>query len=94
MANGRWPMYIDHINGNPLDNRIENLRECQGQKENLQNHSKAKGYSFCKHYKKWKAYIGVDNKRKTIGYFETEEQAKQARAEAKAKYHTFNPVKR
>jgi hypothetical protein len=33
---GRWPVgEIDHINGNPRDNRIENLRECSGGENNL-----------------------------------------------------------
>ena len=27
LACGRWPKQIDHLNGNPRDNRIENLRE-------------------------------------------------------------------
>ena len=34
---GRWPVgEIDHKNGNPRDNRIENLRECN-RSENVQN---------------------------------------------------------
>ena len=33
---GAFPVMIDHINGNPKDNRIENLRECN-QSENDQN---------------------------------------------------------
>ena len=33
---GRWPtMQLDHLNGNPKDNRIENLRECSPRDNNL-----------------------------------------------------------
>jgi hypothetical protein len=37
VCKGRWPEgQLDHLNGNPRDNRIENLRECTGS-ENVLN---------------------------------------------------------
>ena len=36
VVHGRFPSQIDHINGNPLDNRLENLREVSSS-ENMLN---------------------------------------------------------
>jgi hypothetical protein len=56
---------IDHANGDALDNRRCNLRECS-QRENLQNrkpkhngHSKYKGVSYHMNTKKWYSKITV-----------------------------------
>lgn len=85
--------YIDHINGNPLDNRRSNLRLCT-HTQNLQNmtkrdistHSKYKGVSYMntsqKRVKRWLAYIDKDKKRKYLGYFYTQEEAALAYNEA------------
>lgn len=72
----------DHINRNKLDNRKENLRIISHLENNLNTDriEKGKGYCFRKDRNKWMAYIKKDNKMKTIGYFNTEEEAKQARS--------------
>lgn len=76
---------VDHINGNKLDNRKENLR-IVGNSENQLNHDKTKGKSkyrgviwakSCKSLQKpWIARIKLPNKpRKYLGSFNTEEEA-------------------
>lgn len=76
---------IDHINGVRDDNRIDNLRSVTNQKNSFNR--KCKGYSFDKNYKKYRAYICVDNKTTTLGYFLNEEDARQAYIDAKKIYH-------
>jgi hypothetical protein len=80
---------LDHINGIKDDNRISNLRSVTYQ-ENCYNYTNAKGYTWYKKYNKWLAQIKFDNKRKHLGYFDTEEDARAAYLEAKEKYHIIN----
>ena len=79
-------LQIDHINGNSLDNRITNLRKATN-KQNACNQKGAKGYCFDKHKKKWKAVIALNGKRKFLGNFDTEHQAREAYLRAKEKLH-------
>lgn len=72
---------VDHINGNKLDNRMENLRLCN-QSQNTANSSKRstnksgyKGVSWNKRYSKWESYITKDYKHIFIGYFDSLEDA-------------------
>jgi hypothetical protein len=73
---------IDHINGNRLDNRIENLRDVTRQ-QNSWNLQKAKrnsksgylGVDWKPERNKWRAQIRVGGKKKLIGYFATAEEA-------------------
>lgn len=98
---GRWPeSMLDHINRNPSDNRIENLREATNA-ENQQNKGISRnntsgyiGVTWDKVSKKWQAQIGAKGQYKNLGRYETPEEAHKAYVAAKAQLHTFNPVLR
>jgi len=77
---------IDHINRIPLDNRVENLR-ITTQQGNNQNRTRVKGYSWDKQSKKYEANIKVNYKKIHLGYYNTEEKARQAYLNGKEKYH-------
>ena len=70
----------DHINGDGLDNRKENLRIVTHRK-NLQNlhhgknTSRHPGICWNKSNKKWQAAITIDGKKYCLGYFDDEEIA-------------------
>ncbi|MBO1003154.1 AP2 domain-containing protein [Pseudogracilibacillus auburnensis] len=69
---------IDHINNDGLDNRFKNLRVIK-QYENLQNRRGAnensksglRNVSWCNTRGKWFVQIRVNNKKKTIGLFDS-----------------------
>jgi hypothetical protein len=65
---------IDHINNNPSDNRIENLRLAT-RLQNEYNKPK-KGYRF--EAGKWRARIKVNGKQQHLGMFDTEDEARLA----------------
>ena len=78
---------IDHIDRNPLNNNIENLRVVTNQQN--QWNVNAKGFYFNKANGKYMAYITLDWKQKYLGYFVNEEDARNAYLIAKKEYHTF-----
>lgn len=93
---GYIPKVIDHINGNRSDNRIENLRDVNTQ-ENTKNSSLRKdnksGYVGVQWYpsrNKWVAYININKKRKTIGYFVNKKDAIKTRLNY-AKNNNYHP---
>ena len=72
-------MEVDHINGNGLDNRRENLR-VGTHRNNMQNRhvpksSKYPGVNWNKNAKKWQSLIWIDGKTRYLGYFSDELQA-------------------
>lgn len=94
---GAWPEgMIDHINGNGLDNRIENLREVDSfdsaKNKPLQknNTSGVVGVRLYKPNGKWVATISNKGKKITIGYFDKKDDAIKARRdkEIEFSYHS------
>ena len=93
MHHGYLPEIIDHINGNKLDNRIENLREATVQQNNMNaktkvtNKSGVKGVSWHPLGKKWMVRIMINGKDKYFGMYEDLEFAALVAQEARNKYH-------
>lgn len=83
---------VDHINGNPLDNRRSNIRLCTAA-QNSQNTRKRKGTSsrfkgvyWHKAASKWMAYINVGGRRIYLGLYLSETAAALAYDEAAKKH--------
>lgn len=76
---GYLPEQLDHIDGNPRNNRIENIRECsnlenaRNSKSRSNSRSKFKGVFW--NYKKWSAQIRIGKDVRCLGSFLTEEEA-------------------
>ena len=90
--------FIDHINRNPSDNRIENLRICpNNHRQNAQNTGKFshntsghKGVGWSPGKGKWRAVIGVKGKSIHLGYFKDKVSAIQARKIAEKQFFEFS----
>ena len=65
---------VDHIDHDKHNNAISNLRIAT-RSQNLHNTVHRKGYDWCKKTNKWRARSCVKGKQKTIGYYDTEEEA-------------------
>lgn len=84
---------IDHINGDGLDNRKENLRICTtaengwNQRVRKDTGSGFKGVSWNKASKRWVAYICKHKKTYSLGYFIEKEDAIAARLSAEKKHY-------
>ena len=84
---------IDHIDGNRTNNRLDNLREATNT-ENLYN-SKIrsdnttgyKGVSIDKRSNRYRAYITINKKVKSLGYYATALEASEAYVKAAKELH-------
>ena len=78
------PAEIDHINGNPSDNRIANLRLAthaenhKNRRAEVGGSSRYKGVSLFARTGRWKAEVVGNGQSKYLGYFDTELQAAKA----------------
>lgn len=83
--NGPTDLEIDHIKeGNKLDNRLVNLQTKTSRENSIKYRlttnktSQFTGVCWCKRERKWRAYIVVKKKNIGLGYFEKEEDARDA----------------
>lgn len=87
-----WPHEIDHINGDPADIRITNLRPVTRSQNMMnmkllsRNTSGYKGVSWDRRSAKWQSYITIDNRKISLGYYQQIGDAAAARRAGEAKY--------
>jgi len=86
-------MDTDHINGDKLDNRKENLRICShikngyNRKNQINKRGKYKGVSWHTKSNMWRVRIGYDRKTISLGYFNSDIEAAKTYDEAAKVYH-------
>ncbi len=86
LHHGTWPnLFLDHINKNPNDNRIENLRECttaeNGWNRNAQSNASTgfKNVNVDRNRNKYQVKVSAYGKTHWVGYFNTIEESIEAR---------------
>lgn len=96
METGDCPEFIDHINGDRTDNRIENLRAVT-RMENHQNMARSKintsgvtGVTWNRNARKWQASIRCGEEKVHLGLFACIEEAAKVRKAAERKFG-FHP---
>ena len=88
MYHGYLPIFLDHIDGNPSNNRIDNLRPVTSTQNTMNRNkqdchagkptsSKYKGVTWYKRNKKWGVHIQIDGIPKYLGLFTSEYAAGQ-----------------
>ncbi len=94
ITHGEWPVgVIDHINGDPSDNRIANLRAAT-HSENMRNARKScrntsghKGVAWDRRSRRWRVKLNSEGKDKHIGVYRNIADAVAAYAVASRRYH-------
>jgi hypothetical protein len=87
MHHGYLPKMLDHIDGNPANNRVENLRSATWSQNNLnrgkhkRNTSGYKGVTWVSTAGKYSTRIAIEGKRFFLGYFDNAKDAHKAYCE-------------
>lgn len=90
---GHLPPVLDHIDGNPTNNKIENIRKAstvenmRNRKINKNNTSTVKNVYFHKPSQKWQARLRVDGVNKSAGYYDTIEEAEKVIRQKRIEYY-------
>lgn len=92
MTTGEWPDFIDHINGDRADNRLENIRPCsrsQNQCNRGVQKNNSSGFKGVHRHTdgRWRARIKAGGKHIHLGLFDTPSLAHQAYLSATLRYH-------
>ena len=93
MHHGYLPKFIDHIDGNRSNDRVENLRAANIRQNGLNSKIRkdsrtgVKNVTFSKSANKFAVRLMVDGVRKTIGFFDDIELAELAAREARELFH-------
>ena len=94
-VHGRWPDEIDHIDGDGLNNRLVNLRECsrygncRNTKRSKKNSSGAKGVHWHEVNKVWVVQIRGNGRRYQGSFSDFEEAKRMAADVAKKNFGEF-----
>lgn len=93
MFHGRWPVQVDHIDGDRSNNLISNLREANNAQNNRNtglrstNRTGFKGVSYYRAVNRYIARITVNYKNIHIGCFRTAEEAHEAYKKVASELH-------
>jgi hypothetical protein len=81
LLNAPKDKFVDHVNGNPLDNRKCNIRLCtyseNGRNQKLAKHNTTgfKGVSFQEKYKSYRVSLNINQKITYLGSYKSAEEA-------------------
>jgi hypothetical protein len=90
---GEDPHVVDHINGDPRDNRIENLRAANpsqnqhNRRMDSTNKSGVKGVNWDRAKRKWRAQVGAYGVKHYLGMYDDKDEATRVVVEARNRLH-------